>query len=66
MAALAKECGAETTYVAALYEQIYKELERNAKVRAFLYVLTCRTVRTALRQKAPALAGALARVDQAL
>jgi hypothetical protein len=66
IAALAKECGAETTYVTALYERIFSELERNAKVRAFLYILTCRTVRAALRQNAPMLAGALARVDQAL
>ena len=66
IAALAAECGAEPTYVTALYEHIYKELERNAKVRAFLYILTCRTVRAALRQNAMAVGGNFARADRVL
>jgi len=66
IAALAEESGAEPGYVTALYEHIYSELERNARVRAFLSVLTCRTVRAALRQNSTPIGGAFARVNRAL
>jgi Protein of unknown function (DUF3562) len=66
IAALAEESGAEPSYVTALYEHIYSELERNARVRAFLSILTCRTVRAALRQNAPTLSGVFARANRAL
>ena len=64
--ALAEESGAEPGYVTALYEHIYSELERNARVRAFLSILTCRTVRAALRQNATPIGATFARSNRAL
>jgi hypothetical protein len=66
IAALAEESGAEASYVTALYVHIYSELERNARVRAFLSILTCRTVRAALRQKPRPVSGAFAGANRAL
>jgi Protein of unknown function (DUF3562) len=66
IAALAEESGAEPGYVTALYEHVYGELERNARVRVFLSILACRAVRTALRQNATAVGVVFARANRAL
>jgi predicted short-subunit dehydrogenase-like oxidoreductase (DUF2520 family) len=48
--ALARETGGEPAHVRELYERELTHLEANAKVRGFLSVLACRSVRMALRE----------------
>ena len=47
---LARETGGEPAHVKELYERELAHLEANAKVRGFLSVLACRSVRMALRE----------------
>jgi hypothetical protein len=47
---LARETGGEPARVKELYERELAHLEANAKVRGFLSVLACRSVRMALRE----------------
>ena len=47
---LARETGREPARVKELYELELAHLEANAKVRGFLSVLACRSVRMALRE----------------
>jgi hypothetical protein len=49
--ALARETGTELPLVKTLYEQALAQLETDAKVRGFLSVLACRSVRNALRER---------------
>jgi hypothetical protein len=47
---LARETRAEPAYVRQLYEQELANLEANAKVRGYLFVLASRNVRSAIHK----------------